>query len=389
VTGRPRHVVVIGAGAFGGWTALELVRRGLRVTLVDAWGPGHARASSGGETRIIRATYGSRAIYTTMATRALALWREHDAKFNTSFFRKTGAIWLYGRDDAFVRASVAALHDAKHPLEEWSPAVARRRLPQINWKGLAGVVYEPEAGYLLSRRACEHVADRVVAEGGTYVQSAVKAPVRLRSSRLSAVTMLDGTELEADAFVFACGPWLGQIFPDVIGRRVKPTRQDVFYFGPPAGDTDFEESRLPVWVEIGKRAMYGIPGNANRGFKICDDSAGAPIDPTSVERTVTPASLRIARRFMAQRFPALARAPLIGTEVCQYEATPDSDYILDRHPRASNVWIAGGGSGHGFKMGPVIGEMMTALVLGADATDVRFSIGRFGKSARRLAVKWA
>jgi len=379
---------VVGAGAFGGWTALELVRRGVRVTLVDAWGPGHSRASSGGETRIIRATYGSRAIYTTMAIRALARWRDHDARFNTSFFRKTGAIWLHGRDDAFVRASVAALRDAKWPVEEWSTSVAKRRLPQINYTGLKGVTFEPEAGYLLARRACEHVAERVVAEGGTYVQAAVTSPVRVRSGRLTHVPTANGVALEADVFVFACGPWLGTLFPDVIGKRVKPTRQDVFYFGPPAGDPRFDESDLPVWVEVGKRLMYGIPGNANRGFKIGDDAAGATIDPTTTERTVMPASLRNARRFMAERFPALERAPLVGTEVCQYEATPDSDYIVDRHPQASNVWITGGGSGHGFKMGPVIGEMMTALVLDDGKIDASFSIDRFSKSARRLAAKW-
>src|SRR4029077_12271526 len=101
--------VVVGAGAFGGWTALELRRRGARVTLVDAWGPGNARASSGGETRVIRATYGARSIYTRMAVRAMALWRAHDAQWQRGFFRKTGALWMFGSDDAFGRASAAAL----------------------------------------------------------------------------------------------------------------------------------------------------------------------------------------------------------------------------------------------------------------------------------------
>src|SRR5687767_14234641 len=91
-TATGMRVVVVGAGAFGGWTALALARRGARVTLVDAWGPGHVRASSGGETRVIRATYGTRRVYTALAARALALWREHDRRFGTAFFRKTAAV---------------------------------------------------------------------------------------------------------------------------------------------------------------------------------------------------------------------------------------------------------------------------------------------------------
>ncbi len=105
IESAPMHVVVIGAGAFGGWTALELVRRGARVTLIEAWGPGHVRASSGGETRVIRAGYGSRAIYTRMAARALERWREHDARYGRSFYKNTGALWMLGRNDPFGRAT--------------------------------------------------------------------------------------------------------------------------------------------------------------------------------------------------------------------------------------------------------------------------------------------
>ncbi len=96
------QVVVFGAGAFGGWTALELLRRGARVRLIDAWGPGNARASSGGETRVIRATYGSHEIYTAMAARALRLWRAHEERFQQQLLRITGALWMFERDDPFV-----------------------------------------------------------------------------------------------------------------------------------------------------------------------------------------------------------------------------------------------------------------------------------------------
>jgi glycine/D-amino acid oxidase-like deaminating enzyme len=210
-----RRVVVVGAGAFGGWTALELRRRGARVTLVDAWGPGNARASSGGETRVIRATYGARSIYTRMAVRAMALWRAHDAKWERGFFRKTGALWMLGQDafgaaDAFGRASAAALRAEKLPIEELTPQAAATRFPQIAFDDtVKSVLWEPEAGYLFARRACEHVLERFIAEGGEYRQSAVPAPVSIDAAPLRRLTLTDGTAIEADAFVFACGPWLG------------------------------------------------------------------------------------------------------------------------------------------------------------------------------------
>ena len=272
---RGLKAVVVGAGAFGGWTALELRRRGARVTLVDAWGPGNARASSGGETRVIRATYGSRTIYTKMAVRAMALWRAHDAKCQRGFFRKTGALWMFGDDDCFGRASAVALRAEKLPIEELTPDDAATRFPQIAFDGtVRSVLWEPEAGYLFARRACEHVVECFIAEGGEYRQSAVPAPVSVGDSPLQRVALDDGTMLEADAFVFACGPWLGRLFPDVVGKRVTPTRQEVYYFGTPPGDTRFLDPAMPVWVDYRERLIYGIPGNANRGFKVADDTPG-------------------------------------------------------------------------------------------------------------------
>ena len=382
----PSKIVVVGAGAFGGWTALELLRRGAQVTLVDAWGPGNTRASSGGETRVIRATYGNQAIYTRMAIQALARWREYDRSFQTEWLRMTGVLWMLRRDDAFGAASVVAFRAERHPIDVLSVAAARRRYPQINFDGVASVLFEPEAGYLLARRACEHVAARVVAEGGAYVPGAVKGPLRF-SRRVTSVPLIGGGTIDADGFVFACGPWLGSLFPDEVGSAIRSTRQDVFYFGTPPGDRRYSEEGLPIWLDMGTRVMYGIPGNANRGFKVADDTSGPPIDPTTGSRVPLPAGLRRVRAFLARRFPKLAGAPLLGTEVCQYEATADSHFVIDRHPRAPNVWIAGGGSGHGFKMGPVIGEMVAAAVLGQSTPDSAFSLARFARG-RRSDQKW-
>jgi glycine/D-amino acid oxidase-like deaminating enzyme len=378
VTVGPR-VVVFGAGAFGGWTALTLVRRGARVTLFDAWGPGNSRASSGGETRVIRATYGTHRVYTRMAARALDLWRANEARWQRTFFRRTGVLWMFGppNDGRFGRASSEALLADGLPIEALPIEEAARRYPQIDFDGIANVLFEPEAGYLLARRACEHVVERVVAEGGEYRLGAVAMPLRLDDTRVSSVALGDGARIEADQFVFACGPWLGRIFPDVLARFITVTRQDVYYFGPPAGDSRFGEDRLPVWVDFRDRLLYGIPGNIHRGFKIADDAPGDEFDPTDGQRNVSDSGIARARAFLAQRFPALAHAPVVGAEVCQYESTPDANFVIDRHPAASNVWIAGGGSGHGFKMGPVVGEMLSALVLDAAEPDPMFAWHRF------------
>lgn len=390
---RPRpaaglRVAVIGAGAFGGWTALHLVRQGAAVTLIDAWGPGHTRASSGGETRVIRATYGTRRIYTSLAARALALWREYDAAWHAGLFRQTGAIWLFAGDDSFGRASADGLTAEGLPFEWLSPADAARRYPQFSYDGISSVLFEPEAGYLHARRACAHVAARVAAEGGTYRTGAVTAPVHADGKPLTRLTLEDGGSVEADVFVFACGPWLGTLFPEVIGTLVTPTRQEVYYFGVPAGDSSFDASRLPVWVDFGERLIYGIPDNVERGFKLADDTPGPPFDPTGGSRAISRDGVEAARTFLARRFPALAAAPFLGGEVCQYEASPDSHFIVDRHPGASNVWIAGGGSGHGFKMGPALGEVIARAARGEAEPATDWSLARFKAAGDPASVQW-
>ena len=375
VRGNKPRVVVFGAGAFGGWTALALQRSGASVTLVDAWAPGHARASSGGETRIIRATYGTRAIYTKMALRALELWRVFDR--DRDLLRETGVLWMFGDDAGFGAASARVLADHGAPFTPLTHAEARRLYPQVRFDDAVSIFFEPRAGYLFARRACERVVEQFSAEGGVYRQAAALAPIRANDTGLKQVAMRDGVTIEADVFVFACGPWLSELFPDIIGDRIVPTRQEVYYFGTPAGDRRFCDASLPVWIDIHSSQMYGIPSTIGTGFKVADDASGPRLDPTSNERVASADGVARAREFLGHRFPALADAPLVGSEVCQYESTPDSHLIIDRHPLASNLWILGGGSGHGFKMGPALGEMVAALIHGDAEPDPQFGLGRF------------
>ena len=194
---------------------------------------------------------------------------------------------------------------------------------------------------------------------------------------MTAVTLSDGMRLEADAFVFACGPWLGKVFPDLLGEVIRPTRQEVFFFGTPAGDPRFSEDVFPVWIDRGVKIWYGIPGNRWRGFKIADDTRGPAFDPTSGERVPSAQGLQAARDYLGFRFPALKGSPLLEARVCQYENSTDQNFIVDRHPYAENAWILGGGSGHGFKHGPALGELAAANVLGAKPVEPFFSVSRF------------
>ena len=386
-THTSKHVAVIGAGAFGTWTALALTERGARVTLLDAWGPGNVRASSGGSTRVIRATYGSHRVFTRMAAEALGRWQEYDARWKAGLLHQTGAVWLFSGDDQFGTSSAASLQAEGISLDDLSVAEAAKRYPQMSFDDVARVLFEPAAGYLESSRACRHVAGSVAASGGSIVVGAAASPVRVHRD---GVELVDGSRLEADSFVFACGPWLASLFPDVVGDLVQATRQEVYYFGQPAGDAAFQSPALPVWLDCGERFIYGIPGDGRDGFKAADDTPGPAIDPTSDSRQPSGGGIEAMRTYLARRFPALTGAPLVRSEVCQYESTPDAHFVIDRHPSWSDVWIVGGGSGHGFKMGPVVGDRVAALVLEEASPDPRFALARFASPpAGGWQPKWA
>lgn len=379
---RKTHVAVVGAGAFGGWAALHLLRQGARVTLVDAWGPGNSRASSGGDTRVIRGTYGPRPIYTRLAARALTLWREHERRWRRKLYRPIGVLWFAGADDAYEKAALPVLREAGLAFEELTAAEVARRYPQLNPEHVRWAILEKDAGYLTARLACEAVLDAFLAGGGEYHQRGAE-PGPVAQGAMRGLRLSDGTTIGADSYVFACGPWLGKLFPDAVGDRLRVTRQEVFFFGTPAGDARFHEETLPVWADHGPRFMYGIPGNQWRGFKVADDTRGPPFDPTTGERSPTAEGIRAAREYLAFRFPALGDAPLLEARVCQYENTPDEDFLLDRHPLAANAWLVGGGSGHGFKFGPALGEIVARCVLGSAKPDATFSLARFDRPAGR------
>jgi glycine/D-amino acid oxidase-like deaminating enzyme len=368
---------VVGAGAFGGWTALSLLEGGAHVTLLDAWGPGNSRASSGGETRIMRGTYGPDQPYTELAARALKLWAKYERRWKKRFLHRTGVLWMASiSDESFERGSLPLLREAGIKFQELSVAEMKRRWPQVNFSDVRWGIFEPECGYLDARASCQGVVDAFLAAGGEYRQVAVSSD-GLEDAPMRRLNLSDGSSLKADHFVFACGPWMGKLFPKILGNVIRPTKQDIFFFGPPAGDSRFTDAQLPVWGDHGERFFYGIPGRDRRGFKVADDTRGEAFDPTNGERVVSPATLKRLRDYIAFRFPAMKDAPLIETRVCQYEQTSDSHFVVDRHPRMENVWLLGGGSGHGFKHGPALGERMSEMILKDGEPEAVWRLSRF------------
>ncbi len=378
---KSTHIAVIGAGAFGSWTAFFLLRQGVRVTLLDSWGPGNSRSSSGGDTRVLRAGYGEQTHYVELVARSLKLWLEWEKNWNCKLFHPMGLLRMYIEDDSTMRACLPALKKFNFTVESLPIEEASNRFPQVNFEGVKSAYFEKDAGYLLARRSCQVVVKEFLEEGGEYLQSVVK-PGSVKNGECKGLELSDGSRLIADKYLFACGPWLGQVFPDWLGPLIRPSRQEIHYFGPPAGDLRFQEGMMPVWSEIGEKTYYGIPGNEHRGFKIALDKPGPDFDPTNGDRIPSSEGIADARRILAKRFPELRNPPLLEARVCQYENSPDADLIIDNHPEASNLWIAGGGSGHGFKMGPAIGEYLAARLLeqtpSVDCSmDKIFSLDRF------------
>src|SRR3984893_476238 len=286
---RP-SVIVVGAGAFGGWSALQLAERGAKVTLLDAWGPGNSRASSGGETRTIRATYGpAQGMYTKMVARALQLWQENEQRWNLQLFFRGGALRMAGPDDTYERAALPNMEQAGVRFEKLSAADCAKRWPQINFEGVSWSVYEPDSGFLAARRGCEAVLNAFLKEGGRYRQAQV-TPGLISNNHMQGVSANSGELLKADQYIFAPGPWLGKVFP-FLASSITPTRQEVFFFCTPAGDTRFTETQLPTWIDGGKTPFFGVPGNHWRGFKIADDTRGPVIDPSTMERQVSQGKL--------------------------------------------------------------------------------------------------
>ena len=362
---------VVGAGVFGAWSAWHLAKRGLRVALLDAYGAANARASSAGETRIIRMGYGADEVYTRWSQYSLTKWKEFFAHASQDLFHETGVLWLASNEDARLLRTRSTLLRCGVPFEPMDRAALEKKYPQINFDGISTGILEPKSGVLMARRAVAAVVVDAVNLGVDYSIALASAPHV--SGRDTSILTSAGEIIVAKILIYACGAWLGKIFPKILGSRIFPSRQEVFFFGIPAGDARFASPALPTWL-FQEDEYYGMPDIENRGLKIAWDHHGRKIDPDKQSRTASPQMTKNAREYVARRFPALKDAPVVETRVCQYENTSSGDFLIDRHPEMESVWFVGGGSGHGFKHGPAVGEYVTGVILDGRPREPRFSL---------------
>jgi glycine/D-amino acid oxidase-like deaminating enzyme len=351
------RAVVVGAGVFGASTARELTRRGWEVKLVEQYTPGNARSGSGGDTRLLRFSHGEAEWYSLLARRSLELWRELERRTGERVFEPVGVAWFSSGPGDFTEKSEATLKRLGIPTERLTPREALRLYPSLGGDDLHSVLFEPGAGVLNAR-----VATRALA------------------ARLSVVTgrVTPETAPEADAIVWACGSWLPKLFPDVVRQKLQ--RRDVFFFGVPGDWTG-----TPGFCDY-DGPFYGHGELNGLGMKIAPDGPGPEIDPDALERLPDPAMATRAREYAARRFPALADAPIVGARVCQYDLTEDTHFLVARHPEHDSWWLAGGGSGHGFKHGPALAEYIADCVEGRREPEPFHGLGpREGHAGLRTA----
>jgi sarcosine oxidase len=370
-------VAVIGAGVFGAWIAYRLRRSGRSVALLDAYGAANSRSSSGDESRVLRMGYGAQEIYTRWAFQSRQHWIElFESVGQPDLFAPAGVLWTPPPGDPRIAQTIATLEKYGVKFELLTTSELQARFPQFSFSSERIGIFEPQGGALYARRAVRAVVEEAIRNGVDYFRDAAEVcdghELRTKSGEL----------LHARAFIYACGPWLPKVFPEILEGRIRATRQEVFYFGAPPGSRQFSPPEMPVWIDFSSdRGEYVLPDLENRGLKVGFDRHGPAFDPDTGDRVVQNAAE--VRAFVAERFPALAGAPIVESRVCQYENTSNGDFLIDRHPQFENVWFAGGGSGHGFKHGPMVGEYVTALLDGTADVEPRFSLATKSRDAQR------
>ncbi len=364
---RP-DVVVIGAGVFGVWTAFYLRELGAKVTLLDAYGAGNSRASSGGESRILRADYGDRLLYSRMNIRAHELWSKWQEEWGTEFLLSTGRLTLgdrkYREKAKAAQGRLSGLGIESEILEQTELA---KRWPQLRSEGIdVGLYFPGGAGgsTLMAREATRITCENFVKYGGSFQIERAEAGV-VDNGRLRSVRLNSGKSLEADKYIFACGPWMAKVFPEIFSDQLKVFRRDVFFVGSPPGDPGYAYPNFPVWSFVNSEDIryYGMPDIHGRGLKVAPWPDYNSIDVDMDDRLSNTYELKRVREFVSRRFPGLKDQPFMESRVCQLTFSSDEHFIVDQHPDAANLWFVCAGSGHGFKHGPALGEYVADRVL--------------------------
>ena len=434
-TAASPDVVVIGAGIWGSSTAYHLRRMGANVTLVDAYGPGNARSTSGDETRGVRSSYGDKTgslgeVWTLWARESMTRWTAFDdewgREFRLNLFHVTGDLIFRSEWDNFQLRCKVWWDKNKIPYEVLKPEDVRKSFPVFAIDDITAILYEPDAGVVRARRATQTVAAAFEKLGGRIVIGRA-SPAKISNGRLEEIALDTGDTLRADTFIFAVGPWLGKTFPDLFAKKTRVPLGYVCYFGTPVGDHRFTYPNIPSYNFPGVTGWAALPVD-NRGFRVrgserapaapatpsqtgvtaassnaasaapgraaptadsgsnaanaaARPAAGADApqqqDPDTSDRWADQRNIDGARRFVAHRFPLLKDAPIAQTHACHYELTSSANFIVDKHPQMLNVWVTAGGNAEGFKFGLKMGDYISRRVMGVGnepALDKLFTI---------------
>lgn len=377
-------VIVIGAGSFGAWSAHELRRHGHRVALVDAYGPGNSLSSSGDQSRITRSTYGERALYSKWAAESLLEWRALERRSGVPIFQQTGVLAIIPRASGFADATAATLSRLGIAYEALSARQAMARFPQFRISDDETTIFETGSGTLFARGALQALVADMQRHGLEYRSGRIRPPTTADltdGGALGFIETASGERLRARDFVFACGPWLPKLFPEVIGSRISSLRAEAYFLRILPGSRQFEPGTMPTWFDTADPDAFGFPNLEGRGCKVAVDAISPPADPDEQDRRPTAPFADAVRAYVARRLPGLAEAPFIEERVCQYEMTDNEHYLIDRHPTWPNVWIAGGGSGHGYKNGPAVGRYVANLVDGHPGTVAEFALANHARES--------
>lgn len=334
------------------WTALSAAEQGARVTLIDQHPIGHPRASSGGVSRNIRAAYGTDAFYARLAMAAWSAWQKREADFGCRLLYPTGALRA---EAAPLTAQQQIFAACGQPCELLNGDEVHHRWPLLRFDDAESVFYEPLAGVLLASDALRAAAARFTQLGGQIIAGRVS----IASDGGKVCLMLDGREIGADRIVIAAGPWLPSLFPGLIGPLMRTPRRELFFFATPDTDTRHGWQHMPNLSDDDGWTSADIGG----GIKVAPLMRHIPLDPDSDPGPPGTNFAQAARVYLARRVPSLTEAALLSTYVGQLENTANEHFIIDRHPADPRIILAGGGSGHMFKFGPVLGPQIARYAL--------------------------
>lgn len=367
--------MVVGGGVMGLAAGCALAGHGADVTLYERFTIAHDRASSHGLTRAIRHEYGPAALYTAMVTWSLALWDALARETGRRLYTETGVLTLGQPDDGHTLPGHDVMRAARLPVERLSAEECAARFPQFNATDYEAITYNPKGGMLHVAECMQSLAERLCARGGTLAEGARVRRVEAHGGHAS-VVMEDGEIRHADRVIVTAGPWVRDVLPE-LDLPVTPTRQQVCYL---AGlDPDlFAVGRFPIF--LAQMSSYGFPLQGSGWLKIGSHDVNPAVDPNE---PYPPNLDEVAalRDFLRRVIPAAADGELALVDRCMYDMSPDEDFILDRYPGAEAVVIGSGFSGHGFKFGPLIGELLAALALDEEPPFPleRFQLARFNR----------